>query len=102
MNIPRPLLAAMTLVAIIIVLALLSGCAATVPADPTKMTPEQLAELAKDKSVSAACTVVNSPWGVGRTIFVQFDKSTAPNGTVTVGADCTVSLGVAPRAAPAP
>jgi len=82
--------------------AVLEGCASQVPADPTHMTPEQIKELAKDKSASAACTVVNSPWGVGRTIFVQFDKSTAPNGTVTVGADCTVSLGVAPKAAPAP
>lgn len=78
--------------------AALAGCANQVPADPTHMTPEQIKELAKDKSASAACTVVNSPWGVGRTIFVQFDKSTSPNGTVTVGADCTVTLGVAPKA----
>lgn len=79
-------------------LVMLAGCAGNIPADPTRMTPDQIKELAKDKSATAACTVVNSPWGVGRTIYVQFDKSTSPNGTVTVGADCTVSLTAAPKA----
>lgn len=80
--------------------ALLTACAGQIPADPTHMTPEQLNALAKDKSATAACTVINSPWGVGRSIYVQFDKSTSPNGTVTVGADCTVSLTAAPKASP--
>lgn len=70
----------------------LSGCANTIPADPTHMSPEQLRELAKDRSAMAACTVVNSPWGVGRTIFVQLDQKTIPAGSVTVGTDCSITV----------
>lgn len=86
---------------LILLIALLAGCAGTMPADPTHMSPEQLAAMAKDRSASAACTVVNSPWGVGRTIYVQLDKATIPSGNVTVGPDCTVTITADPAAAKA-
>ncbi len=73
------------------VIVLFGGCA-SVPGDPAKLNAEQLREIAKDKSASVACTIVNSPWGVGRTIWVQVDKSTFKAGAVTVGADCTVTV----------
>lgn len=69
----------------------LTACAG-IPADPSKMTPEQLRESAKDRSAMASCTTANSPWGVGRTIFVQIDRQTLPTGSVTVGADCAVTF----------
>lgn len=80
-------------VLLMVLLAVLAftGCA-NLPADPTKMSPEQLREAAKDRSASAACTVVNSPWGVGRTIYVVLDQKTIPTGVVTVSADCTVTI----------
>lgn len=71
---------------------LVVGCAGTIPADPSKMTADQLNAMAKDKSASAACTIVNSPWGVGRTIWVQLDKSTFKEGTVSVNAECGVAI----------
>lgn len=80
----------------------MAGCAGTLPADPSKMTPEQLKAAAADRSASASCTVVNSPWGVGRTIFVQLDRGTIPAGAVTVGADCAVTVQSAKPGAPAP
>jgi hypothetical protein len=84
----------------------LTACAG-IPADPSKMTPEQLRESAKDRSAMASCTTANSPWGVGRTIYVQIDRQTLPTGSVTVAADCAVTFNsetaprpVSPRAAP--
>jgi len=69
----------------------LTGCTA-LPADPAKMTADQLAALAKDRSASASCTTVNSPWGVGRSIYVQLDQKTIPTGSVTVGTDCSITI----------
>lgn len=78
--------------------ACLAGCAGTIPADPSKMTADQIKAMAADRSAVATCTVVNSPWGVGRTIYVQLDKATIPAGTVSVAADCSVTV----QATPAP
>lgn len=69
----------------------LAGCA-NIPADPTRMSAEQLRELVKDRSASAACTIVNSPWGVGRAIYIQLDQKTIINGTVTVDAECKTTI----------
>ncbi len=76
---------------IILAAAALTGCMA-MPADPAKMTAEQIKASAGDRSAQAACTIVNSPWGVGRTIFVQLDQRTIPAGSVTVGTDCAVTI----------
>jgi hypothetical protein len=84
----------------------LTACAG-IPADPSRMTPEQLRESAKDRSAMASCTTASSPWGDGRTIYVQIDRQTLPTGSVTVAADCAVTFHsetaprqTAPRAAP--
>ena len=81
-----------THLALLATVASLAGCAGTLPADPSKMSPDQLKAAAVDRSAVASCTVVNSPWGVGRTIYVQLDKGTIPAGAVTVGADCAVTV----------
>ncbi len=87
------------------VVAMLAGCAAQLPADPSKMSPDQLAAVAKDRSAMASCTVGNGPWGVVRTIYVQVDQKTIPAGGVTVAADCSVTVQsekVSAKPAPAP
>lgn len=85
----------------------LAGCA-SIPGDPSRMSADQLTALAKDRSASAACTVVNTPWGPGRTIYISLDKATIAGGTVTIGPDCTATITaeqripLPPRAASAP
>lgn len=86
-------------------LAMLAGCAGQLPVDPSKMSPEQLSALAKDRSAMATCTLANGPWGVGRTIYVQLDQKTIPAGSVTVASDCAVTVHsdkTAAKPAPAP
>jgi hypothetical protein len=83
--------------------AAVSGCAGMqIPADPAKMTAEQIKALAGDKSAQAACTTVGGPWGTGRTVFIQWDKGSAAAGTVTVTQDCQVSITTEPKPAVKP
>jgi len=92
-------LTVLTLFIIGAVVVLVAGCGASMPADPTHMSPEQLTAMAKDRSASGACTVFSGPWGVGRTIYVQLDKATIPSGSVTIGTDCTVTITADPAVA---
>ena len=69
----------------------LTGCGG-LPADPTNMSPEQITALAKDRSASAACTLVTTPWGPQRTLYVSLDKSAISSGGVTVTPDCQMSI----------
>ena len=78
--------------------AALAACTTTTPADPTKMSPEQLRALAADRSATASCSIVNSPWGRGTVTYVQLDRATVPAGEVSIGPDCVVTV----RAEPAP
>lgn len=71
--------------------ALMCGCA-SIPADPSRMSADQLRELSKDRSASAACSAINTPWGPARTVFVQLDQKSIVNGSVTVGQDCVVTV----------
>lgn len=72
------------------------GCALTacntLPANPEKMSPEQLNAWAKDKNANVACGVVNSPYGRGVATYVVLDKAVLFNGTVTVDSECKVSI----------
>lgn len=85
---------------LLILAALLAGCA-NLPGDPSKLSAEQLREIAKDRGASAACTVITTPWGPQRTVYVQLDKGTVPSGSVTMTADCQVSIQADPAAAKA-
>lgn len=82
------------------IVLLIAGCAGQIPADPSKMTAEQLKALAADRSAIAACTLINGPWGVGRTILVQLDRAAIVGGGISVGADCTVQLQAEQRVQP--
>lgn len=85
---------------ILILAALLASCA-NLPGDPSKLSAEQLREIAKDRGASAACTVITTPWGPQRTVYVQMDKGTVPSGNVTMTQDCQVSITADPAAAKA-
>ncbi len=64
------------------------------------MTPEQINAMAKDRGASATCTTANSPWGVGRTIMVQLDRSVIVDGTISVDAECKIVVTNSPKARP--
>lgn len=69
------------------------GCASPyLPADPAKMTEGQLKALGNDRNVSASCTTAGGPWGTGRTVYIQLDRSAINGGTVSVTQDCQVSV----------
>lgn len=78
--------------ALLCVLAALSTGCATAPADPSKLSADQLRALAADRSAVASCATTMTPWGPIRTTLVQLDRATIPTGRVTVGADCTVTV----------
>jgi starvation-inducible outer membrane lipoprotein len=86
---------------IVIALLALAGCASSPQAfDPSKMTAEQLAALAKDRSAVGQCATAQGLYGSGVVVWVQFDKATFPaGGAVTVNKDCSMSFAQTPPAA---
>jgi len=72
-------------------LILLMGCM-TLPADPAKMSPEQLREWAKDKNANIACGVFLSPYGKGVGTYIVLDKGIVFNGAITVDPECKVTI----------
>lgn len=76
-------------------LGLLCGACTTatvLPADPTKMSAEQLAAFSKIKDVSVWCLVFNSPYGKGSGLALNLDKGVLVNGTVTIDDACKASI----------
>lgn len=84
---------------LIAITAALAGCT-SLPADPTKMTPEQLTAAAKDRSISAICVLASTPWGPQRSVNVTLDKASIASGTVTMTPDCQVTIQADPKAKP--
>jgi hypothetical protein len=84
--------------AIAIAALALTGCAAglTVPADPSKMTPDQLNVWVRDRNANVSCITTDSLWA-GRitTTWVVLDRGTV-TGEVRVTADCEVSITARP------
>ena len=76
----------------IAILFVVAGCAASLPADPTRMSAEQLREWVKDKNANVSCGVINSPYGRGVMTSVVLDKAVVVNGTITVDAECKVTI----------
>lgn len=75
----------------LIALLALAGCA-QLPADPSKMSPEQIKEWVRDKNASISCGKVNTPYGPTVLTYVTLDKSVIFEGVVTVDAECKVSI----------
>ncbi len=80
-----------TLVAVLSIALLSAGCLA-LPANPEKMTPEQIREWTKDKSIAATCTTINSPYGRGIVVHVGMDKGVVAAGSVQVDDQCKVTI----------
>ena len=81
---------------IIILAALaLGGCATQIPADPSKMSAEQLDKWIKDKSASVSCVSGKTAAGNVSAVYVNIDKSTLPASasSVVVDPDCKVTIG---------
>jgi len=73
----------------LVVVAALSGCASM--SNPN-MSPEQLKQLVADKNAFALCTTVTTMGGTGKVVSVNLDKTAIPNGSITVNADCVVTI----------
>lgn len=69
----------------------LAGCA--LPGFSTQsLSAEQLKASAADKNASAVCATGTGPWGKVNTVYVNVDKSSISNGTVSVDSECKVSV----------
>ena len=78
------------------------GCT-TLPADPSKMTPEQLTAVAIDKNVTGSCVIARNMTGTVAMVWVNLDKTSIKSGSLTVepGSDCKTTIYADPPAKPA-
>lgn len=81
--------------AALLLVAMLSGCAATVPGDPSRMSPEQSAAR-PTKNAALGCVWVRTL--LAETIAVFADVDLIRRGqSVVIGADCSVQIGGEPE-----
>lgn len=80
-------------VAVLVALLALEGCAA--------MSPEALAAQAKDKNAIIACGQGTGPWGKVVTVFVDANKIN-DNNSVTVEGECKITVTGTKQAKDAP
>lgn len=73
----------------VVALLLLAGCQTP---GSSQMTADQLKAIAADKNFSAACSNIVGPWGTGKFVFVNVDRSVVVNGTIAVDANCLVTM----------
>jgi starvation-inducible outer membrane lipoprotein len=67
--------------------ALLAGCV-SLPADPSKMSAEQLKATAKDRNASVACSNGKTAAGNVTMVYVNTDQAVRLGSQVTVEPDC--------------
>jgi len=73
-------------------LALLSIIAITGCATQSQMSAEQLKALSMDKNFSAVCSTIIGPYGTGRFVYVNVDRSVVANGAISVDANCLITM----------
>lgn len=81
-------------------LSVLAACQ-TLPMDMAKMSPEQIKEAVRDKSILAGCTSGKTAAGNLTTVHVSADQVKQLSGTVTIDTDCRTvisSVGIAASA----
>ena len=84
-----------------VLLLVLGGCA-TIPGNPSSMSPEQIKEAVKDKSASVGCATVQTPYK-GNALLLNLDAGVLKVGELTVASDCTITIKngpMPPRATP--
>lgn len=70
----------------------LEGCGGlSLPANPTKMTADQLREWVKDKSAAVQCATVSTPYK-GTAVSVNLDRQIIINGTLTLKDGCEIII----------
>jgi len=67
-----------------------AGCATTLPMNPTDMSPEQIKEAVKDKSMGIGCVTILTPYR-GNSVFMNLDKGVLLVGKFTIAPDCTIT-----------
>lgn len=77
---------------LILLPALMSACAGTLPADPAKMNPDQLKAAAKDKNAAVACSSGKTAAGNVTLVYVNLDQAVRLGSTATVEADCKTTI----------
>ena len=82
----------------LLIVVALSGCASL---QNPNMSAEQLKEIVADKNAFALCTTVTTMGGTGKVVTVTLDRTVIPNGSITVNADCVVTI-TTEQAAPRP
>jgi len=76
------------------------GCA-TIPGNPSSMSPEQIKEAVKDKSASVGCATVQTPYK-GNALLLNLDAGVLKVGELTVASDCTITIKNGPMPPKAP
>lgn len=76
------------------------GCA-FVPADPSKMTAEQLKANAKDKNASVSCSNGKTMSGNVTVVYVNTDQAPKLGSVVTVKSDCETTVTTTAQVEPA-
>jgi hypothetical protein len=79
---------------LLFVALMIGGCVTggALPANPEKMSAEQLKEWVKDKNANAGCLVANTPYGKGNSVFLALDKGIVVNGTITIKDNCEITI----------
>ena len=70
------------------VLFALSACATS----NSQMSAEQLKAIAADKNFSAVCSNITGVWGTGKFVYANVDRTVVVNGTISVDANCLVTM----------
>ena len=92
----------MKLLALVLVLFCVGCAGSAIPADPSKMSAEQLNAWAKDKNANIACSTYKGVYGTGVVNYVVLDKGIVVNGTVVLDQECKVTITNSAKPASAP
>lgn len=73
-------------------LGILATIALSACASQSQMSADQLKAIAADKNFSAVCSNLMGPYGTGKFVYVNVDRSVVANGTIAVDANCNITM----------